>query len=1151
VLAAVGRVLRPVGRPFEALARFVARTLPGRWVAAALGRFRTRCEEPDVQGRESWWKRTLSWAVLVALFVAVLLSVLSGLMKALHPPGAPGYGAEALSGRILSTPNEQAVARVVDGWFRQSVVAASLPGGLPPGTVPNCALTGLGGSAAHRTGFTSGCVMMRLDLLLDTLLFVPAYACLLAVLLFRGRREARALDREPAGDGGTVPAGPVSAYQRNVRAERARAYDQVATVALWALAVMVVADVVENVLTWRLLDVLWGTPLATATAGAAPAPARRLPPWPVVQTDLLWAATRVKWIAALVTLSGLVIVGLALGLRAQVASQLARVLRLLRGQLAVVVVLAVALFLANQAPDAIRRWNGWNAAFAIFLAFALATVTWEIGSRVVAETGRRKRREAIPRAAATLLWALLVVATVGMALAGQGWTLAVPAGIALAVWLFGLPFRGLVRSEHARDLPPAPGAEESFGAKALPRLAGSAVLVVIGLAVLRATFGDLVYSHVEIGWQLLRLLPALVLVAAGRWFYVWARSRSESREAGDNPAFSRWGQGVFGVMVACVAVGWLALNVAIGWNVLFVGPFIGTIAMLLAFLLMLSIVLGVLVRAGEKYQPAPAFRALQLRANPVLSLLLVWAVGASLISSASFHDVRTRPLVLPRGGAPYPRTVTIKGAYCRWAATNGLSDPSCASYPPPSHPAAGAVPLIVVASSGGGIKSAFWTDIVLDCLFDQRSSYCGPDGEPYSAGTPPGERYRSFGRSDRILLMSGISGGSVGFAEYAAYLTEKMRDRGTTGIAGSSRWIEDRLGQDYLSAELSWMLFVESPRVLIGFRPGEDRAAIMERAWERGWRDRTSGPGKDRGAMVQGLRGVFQDPHVPLLLLNGTTVDEGCRLNASVLAARVAQVTVPASSRRKRDTGTRISQNCRAIQRWEGSQVPSDRRFAATRDLVDYLCRGGGHADVSLSTAALLSARFPYVSPAGRLAGCPDLPATRDQPSVVDGGYLDDSGGSDIVELWPALESFVDRYNEGATGSCIVPFMVQIDNGYADVPDQATTARPHQLLAPPKTLYAASGLNGRAENARQAAALLFSHPFMVRRASGATAARLATGDLNSRYVHLYPKAHPGTEAPLGWALSKTAMRDLRAQLEGENRTQIDTVRSWLTGLRCG
>jgi hypothetical protein len=212
--------------------------------------------------------------------------------------------------------------------------------------------------------------------------------------------------------------------------------------------------------------------------------------------------------------------------------------------------------------------------------------------------------------------------------------------------------------------------------------------------------------------------------------------------------------------------------------------------------------------------------------------------------------------------------------------------------------------------------------------------------------------------------------------------------------------------------------------------------------------------------------------------------------------------------------------------------------FAATRELDRSLCAG---LDVRLSTAALLSARFPYVTPSGSL-GC-EGPG-KETSYIVDGGYFDTSGVSPVVELWQSLEPLVAEENAKG-GACVVPLLLEIDNHYAEPAGASNGSRPNELFVPLQALTHAR--DAREANARIAGAIAFStNPTggVDVTEAGATADRIA---------HVYPRAHPGTEAPLGWTLSRVAAEDLRRELTtpvvGED---VEKVRRWFTpgALRC-
>jgi len=182
----------------------------------------------------------------------------------------------------------------------------------------------------------------------------------------------------------------------------------------------------------------------------------------------------------------------------------------------------------------------------------------------------------------------------------------------------------------------------------------------------------------------------------------------------------------------------------------------------------------------------------------------------------------------------------------------------------PSRPRA--VPMVFVASQGGGIRAAYRTTSVLTALLGSPASKAGDDACPGAT---------TFGR---VFAMSGTSGGSLGVTSYAGQPTTKHD------------WYHDDCGDtDLASVPASWGLLVDLPRTLIGFR-GPDRARRFEQAWER--QDSTlaadfftTQPAKPP-----------QDSK-PLLLLTGTQVESGCRLNVSPWRRRTSTPNAPPRSR--------------------------------------------------------------------------------------------------------------------------------------------------------------------------------------------------------------------------------------------------------------
>ena len=94
------------------------------------------------------------------------------------------------------------------------------------------------------------------------------------------------------------------------------------------------------------------------------------------------------------------------------------------------------------------------------------------------------------------------------------------------------------------------------------------------------------------------------------------------------------------------------------------------------------------------------------------------------------------------------------------------------------------------------------------------------------------------------------------------------------------------IGRDAVAAPLGWLLLVEAPWSLFRFPLDRDRAAILEETWDRSWWPPMPDDVAIRGAVRAVLLELRQRaPTLPLLILNGASVESGCRFNTSVLAA--------------------------------------------------------------------------------------------------------------------------------------------------------------------------------------------------------------------------------------------------------------------------
>jgi hypothetical protein len=964
-----------------------------------------------------------------------------------------------------------------DSAFEMS--ALSDPGLPPPETGRPSEVAGTWW-AGRTEGFTGPDTLAYWYLGLD-LAFILAYSWALAILLLRlrrwlPRREDSAEVRRAAAR--RVARGEVAADSAEERKERKRILaladrtGHVLTVACGGVLVLAVTDVAENVLQ------------GLAVFGCVQAEPVDWCSWPAL-TWGLYLMTALKWLLfgaiAVAAVVGLLVVA---SLRRQRARELWSVLVRVRTPLVLVLALALAYLVgatpfADQAADLLRRWNDepHQALFGVVFTAVLCAVIWTSAHALIRATRPEREEPAGP-----LAWR--IAAATALAL-GVVLLLAGPRGngvLVLAGLLLALVVLGEIVGPVADD-PPKPAAG-TFGAYAVPAILAAAPLAVLGVALQGAALGQLAWAGST--EHVLPLAVGILLQAAGWGAYWWLRGHRSATSAG--------------VLHAALAAGFaIALGVAV-WT--WVNPWgvagaVGGPGILTAFAIALALAGFGLSQLAEKTPPPAALRIAGFRRTPFLVLVLLWGIGAAVADDdGGFHEARMLT------GAGPPRGVTIQQLFENWREQRGLPEPP-ERGPKRPHPSSQATPLVLVAASGGGIRAAYWTAQTLGCLFGDPTDEADCP-EPADPGP--------------VIAASGVSGGSLGLAAWVAHLRDEE---------GTEDWVET-LEADTLSPSLAWALFVDFPNGLLRTAEVKDRAEVLERSWEGEW---VPGPSHDGGELDDEsalARGLFADADsLPLLLLNGTAVESGCRFNVSVLDANVDQQRPNAPI-----------EDCLSVRGFE-PPASSAARIAAARtdwalgasvDVHEFLCGG---RDLRLSTAALLSARFPYVSPSGKLTDCGDPPVST---YIVDGGYFDSSGAGTAAELWTALEPIVEDYN-ASTGQCVMPFAIQIDNGYDEPPGPDPAKRPEESIVPVKTVL--SGRDAGEADARQALALAVSKPV------GDVVRVMSEGVEQSRYAHLYPRAHPGTKAPLGWALSEATQDDLTRQLAA-NAAAMATIRDrWL------
>lgn len=358
-----------------------------------------------------------------------------------------------------------------------------------------------------------------------------------------------------------------------------------------------------------------------------------------------------------------------------------------------------------------------------------------------------------------------------------------------------------------------------------------------------------------------------------------------------------------------------------------------------------------------------------------LGLASILPVGS--IAVWAFRDSRVRPILTALAALVVVSSFVNHNHYVRPAAGPAAIKPgaweSLDAMLARHGDCRAAVPVVMVATAGGGIRAAYWTATVLAGVEDEVRGKLG-DG-------------RSF--TDHLFAISGVSGGSVGAAFYVAAL----RDVGTA--TSNTETLQRALAADFLGPALTGLLYQDLWQSFVPFPVLADRGSILERAFETGWSSQWPG-GEGLAAGLAAFTGfeTRTGGWMPRLLLNGTNATTGQRMIASTVALR--DITA------------------------DGRSVEVVAEALDQHAYLDPAAPPGGPGagpDMRLSTAAHNSARFPVISPGGMWP--------RGRSLVVDGGYFENFGAQTLLDLARYLQV---RSRSERPRCPIRPIVVQISS---------------------------------------------------------------------------------------------------------------------------
>ncbi|MCY7357913.1 MAG: patatin-like phospholipase family protein [Rudanella sp.] len=340
--------------------------------------------------------------------------------------------------------------------------------------------------------------------------------------------------------------------------------------------------------------------------------------------------------------------------------------------------------------------------------------------------------------------------------------------------------------------------------------------------------------------------------------------------------------------------------------------------------------------------------------RPVLLLTLLWIVFCSFFNDHTllrFSDSSPSKIVDARPG--------VASHFEQWLGVR------------PSWPT-DTMPVFIVATEGGGIRSLNWTAGVLhklDSIF-------------------PAFRNQTF-------AISGVSGGGAGAALYAALQYDIRADQKGASLVSPVRFSSETqpgingfrqaFGDDFLSPLLGPLFFHETLQRMVPFAVQQlNRSNWLEDAWSLSYRQRLH-----RNTLEQPFLTLFQaDPlRTPSLFLNSVLTESGQKA---------------------------ILSNLRIDNEF----------FHDVIDIYDITRR-----DLPIKTAASVTARFPWLTGGGLLT----RPNGRAFGHVVDGGYWDNTGLETAMSVLASIAPVIEQLNRRPNAPFqVVPVVLYLQNSMLD-----------------------------------------------------------------------------------------------------------------------
>lgn len=355
-------------------------------------------------------------------------------------------------------------------------------------------------------------------------------------------------------------------------------------------------------------------------------------------------------------------------------------------------------------------------------------------------------------------------------------------------------------------------------------------------------------------------------------------------------------------------------------------------------------------------------------------------------------------------------------------------------------------PVFFVNTYGGGIKAAVWTSFVIGTL------------DSIVREQDPNDTIAQKGFQHYVFSYSGASGGTIGASLLCASRASKINNL----KLDNGLYPQNSLAfysKDFLTPVIAGMMGRDVLMGGFGLNWCEDRARLQERNWE----DHANEYGFNYSIPINKLRSEDKNKEIPLLFANTFDIDSGFKgITTSVLL--------------------------------------DNEDFPCTILLKQEV---DGNEDLRLSTAAFLSARFPYVSPTGKL---------NEVHHFMDGGTKDNSGAETSQQVLIVFKKVLSSLSKSdPVFKNVKPHFLSLPN---DIRGMEETRRTKNLFEPLAPLVGI--INSAWGNYKRADSV--NHIFSKRDSVGYHTILPTNEDIHKEINPVLP---------LGWQISKFALSKMQ------------------------